>query len=79
MCLHHFDRGNTRGARKLFSSSARYLDAYRPWHLGVDLERLLCELGRCCGAVLAAEDLSPSVTLDPALLPRIHFVETCEG
>ncbi len=41
VCLHHFGNRNTRGASKLFHSSSNYLSVYRPWHLGIDLDRLL--------------------------------------
>ena len=79
VCLHHFGNGNTRGARKLFHSSSGYLGPYRPWHLGIDLERLLTDLGRCCADLVADEENTPKVHLDPTRLPRIHFAETCGG
>lgn len=78
VCLHHFGRGNTRGARKLFHSSLRYLDPYRPWHLGIDLDRLLHDVRRCCADLLTADEAVRTVRLDPALVPRIHFLDTCE-
>ncbi len=79
VCLHHFRNGNTRGTRKLFHSSSDYLRAYLPWYLGIDLQRLLADLLRCCEAVLASDESTPKVRLDPELLPRIHFAETCDS
>ena len=79
VCLHHFGNGNSRGTRKLFRSSSKYLQAYRPWHLGIDLDRLLSDLQRCCAEVLAGEERSPVARLEPDLVPRIHFAETCDG
>lgn len=44
ICLHHFQRGNLEGARKLYSGHRRYLAAYLPAHRGIDVERLLADL-----------------------------------
>ena len=79
VCLHHFGNGNTRGARKLFISSSQYLASYEPWHLGINLTRLRGELQRCLAKVVASQERTPVARLDPTLLPRIHFVETCES
>lgn len=78
VCLYHFGRGNTRGARKLYHSSRRYLSAYQPWHLGIDVDRLLGDMQRCLADVVASEDEVPQATLDPDLVPRIHFCETAQ-
>ena len=79
VCLHHFGNGNTRGTRKLFHSSSRYLQPYRPWHLGIDLERLLADMQRCCAKVVADDESSSAARLEPGLAPRIHFAETGGG
>ncbi len=79
VCLHHFGNGNTRGTRKLFHSSTKYLQAYLPWHLGIDLNRLLSDLQRCCAEVVASDERFPVAKLEPDLVPRIHFAETCGG
>ena len=40
VCLHHFGNGNIRGAKKLYESSRyKYLEPYRPQHLGLNLAR----------------------------------------
>ena len=74
VCLHHFGNRNTRGASKLFHSSSNYLSAYRPWHLGIDLDRLLADLRRCCADLLASEERTPTDAFwIPRCCPRIHF------
>jgi predicted metal-dependent hydrolase len=79
VCLHHFCNGNPRGARKLYFSSQRYLEDYRPRHRGIDLERLLSDLQRCCAELAACEDESPKTQVDPELLPKIHLEQTDDG
>ena len=44
VALHHFGNGNIRGARKLYYSTRSYLEPYRPWHMGLDLEQFLAQL-----------------------------------
>ena len=78
VCLHHFRRGNTRGARKLYHSSRAYLSAYRPWHMGIDLTRLLADMQRCLAEVVTSSENDPTAKLDATLLPHIHFCETGE-
>ena len=38
VALHHFCNGNIRGAKKVYYGSCSYLEAYRPKHLGLDLD-----------------------------------------
>ena len=44
VCLHHFGNGNIRGARKLYHSCRGYLTDYQPFHLGLNVDKLLTEL-----------------------------------
>jgi len=74
VCLHHFGNGNARGAIKLYHSSRGYLEPYRPWHEGVDLDKLFAELERCCAELLASTDEFPRVEIVPDLIPEIHLV-----
>jgi predicted metal-dependent hydrolase len=73
VCLHHFGNGNTRGAKKLYYGSRSYLEEYRPKHQGVDLDKLLAELERCCCEILASTEDYPSAELVPDLIPEIHL------
>ena len=73
VALHHFGNGNLRGARKLHDSSRRYLEPYRPWHLGLDLEKFLREFERCFAAVTASQQAFPQLEIEPDLIPEIHL------
>jgi predicted metal-dependent hydrolase len=73
VCLHHFRRGNTRGARKLYRTSRDYLQDYRPRHLGLDLDALFDALRVCCHEVVVSEDYFPQAKLDPDLIPELRF------
>ncbi|MGH7129676.1 MAG: DUF309 domain-containing protein, partial [Planctomycetaceae bacterium] len=44
VALFHFETGNFGGARKMSLSAGRYLEPYRPRHLGLDLEGFLSGL-----------------------------------
>ncbi len=75
VALHHFCNGNVRGAKKLYNSSRGYLDPYRPMHLGCDLDHLFLEMEECFAGVLAAEEDTPAVEINPELIPEIHLNE----
>ncbi len=71
VCLHHFRRGNTRGARKLYHTSRAYLQDYRPKHLGLDLDALCAGMQACCQTVIDSEEYFPTAKLDPDLIPSL--------
>ena len=73
VCLHHFGNGNTRGARKLFHSSHRYLQTFRPRYRGIDLDRLLGELRHCCETILVGDEPPAQAVLEPGRIPRIDL------
>jgi predicted metal-dependent hydrolase len=73
VCLHHFGNENIRGARKLYHSSRKYLEKYRPHHEGIDLEKLFSELEVCCADIIASDEQFPSVQINPELIPEIHL------
>ena len=58
---------------KLYHSSRKYLDPYRPELLGIDLDQLLDQHQVCCAELLASSDEFPSVEIDPELIPEIHL------
>ena len=43
---HHAGRGNRPGCERQLEKAARRLEAYRPTHRGVDVERVLNGVGR---------------------------------
>ncbi len=78
VCLHHFSKGNTRGARKLYRTSRDYLAEYSPCYIGIDLVALLARFERCCaGLQIDPTDQPPSgephATMDARLSPRIEL------
>ena len=73
VCLHHFERGNIRGARKLYHSSRRYLKAYCPSYQGLDLDRLLDDMTVCCQEIIDQADQFPKGKLDPQQVPKIYL------
>lgn len=75
VALHHFGNGNIRGAKKVYQSSRKYLDTYRPAHLGLDLDAFLPVFDQCFAEVMASAEEFPDIVLDPELLPEIHLTE----
>lgn len=38
--IYHYEYGNVKGARLMFKSALRYIQKYRPFYWGVDLEQI---------------------------------------
>jgi len=74
VCLHHFCNGNIRGAKKLYDTSTRYLEAYGPAYADLDVEKLVGELTNCCEEILASEEKFPKIEIDPEKIPEIHLM-----
>jgi predicted metal-dependent hydrolase len=79
VCLHHFGNGNIRGARKLFHTSVKYLEPYRPQHEGIDLDKLIYELTRCCQDFVDSQAEYPQAEIVPDLIPEIHLDPPAEN
>lgn len=73
VCLHHFNNGNIRGARKLYHSSRNYLQPYRPTHLDLQLDELLDSMQVCCSAFADSEEQYPQAELDVDKIPQIRL------
>ena len=73
VCLHHFGNGNTRGAKKLYLTSLDYLREYRPFHLGLDLEKLFHEFEVCLKPVMESLEEYPKIEIVPESIPEIHL------
>lgn len=73
VCLHHFGKGNLRGARKLYFSSAAHLRAYLPRHAGLDVACLLRDLETCCAELLTDPQSCERVTLVAERIPRCRL------
>ena len=78
VALHHFGNGNIRGARKLYHSSSRYLEPFRPSYMGLDLDRFLGEFARCLAEVLASDEEYPEIAISAELIPEIHLDPSSE-
>ncbi|MCC7084862.1 MAG: DUF309 domain-containing protein [Pirellulales bacterium] len=74
VALFHFGNGNIRGAKKLYYSARGYLDAYRPKHIGLDLNAFLAEFDRCFVEVAASNTEGfPRIDLKADLIPEIQL------
>ena len=73
VALHHFGNGNIRGARKLYHSTRSYLEPYRPWHMGLDLDAFLLGFEQCFAEVTASQEEFPRIEIKPDLIPEIHL------
>lgn len=73
VALHHFGNGNIRGAKKLYVGSRGYLEEYRPFHMGLDLESFLSQFEQCFADVLASEEAFPRIEIDAERIPEIHL------
>jgi len=60
ICLHHLERGNLEGARKLYAGQRRLLGAYLPSHRGLDVAALLEEMRRVLQPVLRGARPDPT-------------------
>lgn len=47
----HAQRGNPRGVLKQLRKAQRYLERYRPYYMGVDVDRVLAHAGDCLALV----------------------------
>jgi hypothetical protein len=73
VALHHFGNQNIRGAKKLNVSCRKYLDPFRPFHQGLDLDRFLQQLDGCFAEAMANEEEFPKLEVDAELIPEIHL------
>lgn len=73
VCLHHFGNENTRGARKLFHSSTKYIESYGPQHEGIDVAKLVNDLTTCCREIVETDEEYPTGRIVPDLIPEIHL------
>ncbi len=73
VALHHFGNENIRGAKKLNLSCRKYLDPYRPKHLGLDLDKFLADMDRCFAEIMDNEEEFPQVPIDPETIPELEL------
>lgn len=73
VALHHFGNGNIRGARKLHSTYRSYMQAYRPYYMGLDLEQFMQQMDECFAEVLASDEEYPQIEIPVDRIPEIHL------
>lgn len=74
VALFHFGNENLGGARKLYESARKNLEPYRPWTMGIDLEKFLADFRHCFQELLEATDVYPAgVELQDDRIPKIDL------
>lgn len=74
VALLHFGNGNFGGARKLYSSSRKYLERYLPVYEGLDVARLLNDMQFCFQELLDCTEAYPTnIELKDERVPKINF------
>ena len=73
VALYHFGNGNIRGARKLYHSSSKYLQPYRPIFEGIDLDKLLEEFKACFEQVLQVEEELQKIEIAKIEFPKMEI------
>lgn len=69
----HAQRGNPRGVLKQLRKAQRYLERYRPYYMGVDVDRILAHAKECL-AVVSAPDPPEGKALEQAIVfPRLSL------
>lgn len=70
VALHHLSRGNAHGAEKLLSGSEKCLERYRPYYLGLDVDRFVAAMRSYVRHALAGGGptaaSAPEIHLQPA-------------
>lgn len=76
VALFHFSEGNLGGARKMYSSTLRYLAHAGDISRGIDLMRFRREFQACFQELLSHQSGYPDgILLDQSLVPRWHRPE----
>ena len=80
VALLHWERGNFAGARKLSRSARRYLSAFGPRHLCLDVDEFVAHMDACFAPLYDAfERQQPAPPFDPGRAPRIRLNGTDGG
>lgn len=77
IALFHFGNENLGGARKLYTSSLKYLDEYGPAFMGIDLDRFRTDMATCFAELLEAGETYPEgVELQDELVPKFQVARS---
>lgn len=76
VALFHFGNENYGGAKKLYVTSLKRLDAYADDYLGIQLARFRDDFRRCFAELMASTETYPSgINLQDELVPKILFAD----
>jgi len=75
--LFHFGNDNFGGARKLYETSRKYLDVFRPQYMNLDIDQLLDQHQACFTELLECPDPfnTPALGLRDELVPKISLLK----
>jgi uncharacterized protein len=72
VALFHFGNGNLGGAKKVYLSSRKYLDAYPATYEGLDLEKFLADMQHCFQELLDNSEACPTgIELRDERVPKV--------
>jgi predicted metal-dependent hydrolase len=72
VALLHFGNGNLGGAKKVYLTSRKYLEAYRPEFEGLDVNRFLDDLQHCFQELIDDQQPCPvGIELSDDRIPKI--------
>lgn len=77
VALLHFGNGNLGGARKVYTSSRKYLEAYAPHYEGLDLDKFLNDMRHCFQQLLDSTDpFTEAIVLQDDRVPKIEIPDS---
>lgn len=72
VAIYHYEYGNLKGARTMFATANRYLELYRPFYWGLDLEKVHHFINTCLSIIPQHIERIPFAKVDTApVLPRL--------
>jgi hypothetical protein len=76
VALLHFGNGNLGGAKKVFLSSCKYLEAYRPVCEGLNVDQFLADMRHCFQELMDNTETYPTgVVLRDERIPKVALPE----
>jgi len=74
VALLHFGNGNLGGAKKVYLTSRKYLEAYRPEFEGLDVDRFIDEMQFCFQELIDNQETYPvGIVLHDDRIPKISI------
>jgi predicted metal-dependent hydrolase len=73
VALHHWNNGNSRGAKRLFHSGRKYMSTYHEHYLGMNIARFWQGMERALADVLGESPPPAPARLDAGVTPTIEL------